>query len=306
MIVAMVTRNRDELPLWVVEAIAATGIELRCRRCPDAAALQAFASEAEVLWFTGPNPCITPAALEQLPRCRAIFRSGSGLDAVPLEAAQKLGISVHNTPASIAESVAEHTVALILALVRQIPQQERRVRSGRWEDSEDLQRWHLSRRTLGFVGYGAIARLVAEMMQGFGLRLLHHDPLSPDSLPLDELLQASDIVSLHCPLTSATRHLIAASELALMRPGALLINTARGGVIDEAALLAALESGHLGGAALDVLTEEPPRPDHPLLQLESVIVTPHIAAFSADFEQNFWQHSIDKLIELQTCLGPKL
>lgn len=298
MIVAMISRDPGELPDWVEQGIAGAGITLRCRRCADPDALVAFAADAEVLWFCGPNPCITPGALDRLPRCQHIFRSGSGLDAVPVEAARARGIAVHNTPESIAESVAEHAVALILALVRQVTVQDRRVREGKWAGSEELQRWHLSRRCLGLVGYGNIARRVEHMLQGFELRVLHHDPFSPQSTPLPQLLQEADVVSLHCPLTNETRHLIGAAELALMKPGALLVNTARGPVVDEAALVKALRKGHLGGAALDVLDQEPPPPDHPLLALDNVILSPHIAAFSADFERNFWQASIDKLVSL--------
>lgn len=299
MIVAMVSRDADGLEAWVRDAIMAEGIELRCRACRDAEELLAFASEAEVLWFNGPNLCITAEALKRLDRCRAIFRSGSGLDSIPVEAARELCIEVHNTPESIAESVAEHTVALILALVRRVTQQDRRVRAGLWAESEVLQRWHLSRHVLGLVGYGLIARLVERMLRGFDLHVLHHDPASADSTPLPELLRNSDIVSLHCPLNEATRGLIGAAELALMKPGALLVNTARGPIIDEDALADALRSGHLGGAALDVLNQEPPPSDHPLLHLESVVLSPHIAAFSAEFERNFWQASIDKLKQLR-------
>jgi D-3-phosphoglycerate dehydrogenase len=295
MIVAMVSRNPGELPAWVEQGIAAAGITLLCRRCPDPESLVAFAGEADVLWFCGPNPCITPEALPRLPKCRAIFRSGSGLDAIPVKAAQVLGISVHNTPESIAVSVAEHAVALLLALARQVTVQDRRVRAGQWAGSEPFQRWHLSRRCLGLVGYGGIARHVERMLKGFELRVLHYDPFSSQSTPLPELLREADFVSLHCPLMDATRHLIGAAELALMKPGALLVNTARGAVVDEAALIDALRAKRLGGAALDVLEQEPPAPDNPLLALDNVILSPHIAAFSADFERNFWQSSINKL-----------
>ena len=295
MMVAMVSRNPGELPAWVEQAIAAAGIHLRCRRCADEEELIAVAADAEVVWCCGPNRCVTAAALKRLPRCRALFRSGSGLDSIPVDAAHALGIAVHNTPESIAESVAEHAVALLLALVRQVTVQDRRVREGRWADSEPMQRWHLSRRCLGLVGFGQIARLVEKMLRGFDLRVLHHDPFSAQSIPLADLLRQADCVSLHCPLTAETRQMIGAAELALMKPGALLVNTARGAVIDEAALVAALRSGHLGGAALDVLAQEPPASDNPLLALDNVILSPHIAAFSADFERNFWQGSINKL-----------
>ena len=295
MTVAMVSRDPGELPAWVEEGIAATGIALRCRRCTDAEALVAFATDAEVLWFCGPNLCITAEVLPRLPRCRAIFRSGSGLDSIPIEAAQARGIAVHNTPESISESVAEQAVALLLALVRQVTVQDRRVRAGQWADSEPLQRWHMSRRCRGLIGYGGIARHVERMLAGFDLRVLHHDPFSSQSTPLPDLLRTADFVSLHCPLTNETRHLIGQAELALMKPDALLVNTARGAVVDEAALIEALRKKRIGGAALDVLEHEPPEPDNPLLGFDNVILSPHIAAFSADFERNFWQASINKL-----------
>lgn len=298
--VAMISRNPEDLPAWVKQGVADAGIALKCQACPDTETLIAFAGDADVLWFTGPNLCLTAAALPRLPKCRAIFRSGSGLDSIPLAAAKAHGISVENTPESISESVAEHAVALLLALVRQVTLQDRRVRAGKWADSEPYQRWHMSRRCLGLVGYGGIARHVERMLTGFDLHVLHHDPFSPRSTPLAELLQQADFISLHCPLTDDTRHMIGVAELALMKPNALLVNTARGGVIDEAALIDALRTERIGGAALDVTEQEPPEANNPLLTLENVILSPHIAAFSADFEHNFWQASIDKLKRLRS------
>ena len=135
------------------------------------------------------------------------------------------------------------------------------------------------------------------MVSGFRMTVLHYDPFTPDSIELDELLRQSDYVSLLCPLTDETRDLIDARRLALMKPNALLVNTSRGPVIDEAALVAALKNHTIGGAALDVLCEEPPPKEHPLFALDNVILTPHIAAFSADFEHNFWSCSAKKIID---------
>jgi D-3-phosphoglycerate dehydrogenase len=238
--------------------------------------------------------------LEKLPECRALFRSGSGLDALPVARATELGIAVCNTPESIAESVAEHAVALLFSLVRQIPQFDREVRGGEWNSGNSRTRWHLSGRTLGLVGYGRIARNVEQMVSGFKMRVLHFDPFSPTSTPLDDLLKESDFISLHCPLSEATHHLIGAEELKLMKAGVLLVNTSRGPVVDETALIAALKSGRIGGAALDVTAEEPPSPDNPLQEMDNVILTPHVAAFSADFEKNFWDCSVKKLIALKS------
>ena len=161
---------------------------------------------------------------------------------------------------------------------------------------------YISGRTLGLVGYGRIARNVEKMVSGFRMRVIHYDPFSPRSVPLDDLLAQSDYVSLHCPLTDETRHLIDARRLALMKPNALLVNTSRGRVIDEAALIQALKDGKIGGAALDVLCEEPPAKDHPLFGMDNVILTPHIAAFSADFKKNFWSCSAEKIIAFAESL----
>ena len=294
--VVLISGGEDAVPAEYLQQIRDAGIELACRKCEGEAAVLEFSKDADLVWMFGPNRGLTGAVLRQLPRCKAIFRSGSGLDALPCAEAKELGIDVLNTPESIAESVAEHAVSLLFALIRQIPQYDARVRKGfNWGETPGLN-WHISGRTLGLVGYGRIARNVEAMVQGFRMRVIHYDPFLKDSLPLAEVLKQSDYVSLHCPLTDDTRHLINAETLRLMKPNALLVNTSRGPVVDEDALVDALKNGRLGGAALDVLCDEPPPLDHPLFGCENVIVTPHIAAFSADFTKNFWSCSARKII----------
>lgn len=302
--IAMISQAEAEIPDWAVRGVREAGLELACRCCRSTEELLEFAADAEILWMTGANPCLTAAALDSLPHCRALFRSGSGMDSMPCARATELGIRLYNTPESISESVAEHACALLLACIRRIPQFDRDVRQGLWSARLQTIEWHLSRRTLGLVGYGLIGRNVAKMLSGFDLRVLHHDPGSDASVELDTLLRESDYVSLHCPLTPQTRHLISRRELALMKQGALLINTSRGAVVDEEALYEALSTHHLGGAALDVLSEEPPPAGHPLLTLENVILSPHLAAFSSDFTRNFWQYSVEKLQRIaRDCRG---
>lgn len=309
MIVAMISRQEDGLPAWVAAGVRALGLDLRCRQCRSEEELLSFAQGAQIVWLTGSNPCLNNRSLALLPACQALFRSGSGLDSLPLEKAAELSISVHNTPDSIAESVAEHTCALLLSAVRLLPRMDRMVKAGFWEwmdkeatAPEKAFHWHLSHRVLGLIGYGNIARRVEAMLVGFQLRVIHYDPYSATSLPLDEVLQQSDFISLHCPLTAETRHLLGPREFSLLKPNAILVNTSRGQVVDEDALYDALLNHRLGAAALDVLTEEPPAPDNPLFALDNVILSPHIAAMSADFEKNFWQHSIAKLQELAELL----
>lgn len=292
----LISGGEDAVPAEYLRQIRDAGIELACKKCEGEAAVLEFSRDADLVWMFGPNRGLTGNVLRQLPRCKAIFRSGSGLDALPCAEAKELGIDVLNTPESIAESVAEHAVSLLFALIRQIPQYDARVRRGfRWGDTPGLN-WHISGRTLGLVGYGRIARNVERMVQGFRMRVIHYDPFTPDSLSLTEVLKQADYVSLHCPLTDETRSLINADTLKLMKPDALLVNTSRGAVVDEAALADALKSGRLGGAALDVMCEEPPAADNPLFACGNVIITPHIAAFSADFTKNFWSCSARRIV----------
>ena len=297
----LITGDENAVPAEYLAQIRAAGIELACKKCTSPEEVEAFSRDADLVWMFGPNPGLTGEVLRRLPKCKGIFRSGSGLDALPCAEAKALGIAVLNTPESIAECVAEHAVSLLFALIRQIPQLDADVRKGIWAGIPRL-KWHISGRTLGLVGYGRIARSVERMVSGFRMRVIHYDPFSADSTDLDELLKVSDYVSLHCPLTDETRGLIDGRRLALMKPCALLVNTSRGPVIDEAALAEALKNGTIGGAALDVLCDEPPEKDHPLFGLDNVILTPHIAAFSADFEKNFWSCSAQKIIEFAESL----
>jgi phosphoglycerate dehydrogenase-like enzyme len=238
---------------------------------------------------------LKPEALAQMPNVKALLRSGSGLDALPCEWAKQHGVDVYNTPESIAESVAEHAVALLISFIRQIPQYNARAKAGyEWGKVEGMD-WHVSHRTLGLIGYGNIARRVERMMSGFDMRVLHHDPFAPGSVPLETLLRESDYVSVHCPLTPDTKGLLNAARLALMKPNAILVNTSRGPVVDEEALADALDAGRLGGAAIDVMCEEPPDVKSRLLQHPKCLVTPHVAAFSCDFEKNFFAYSVEKL-----------
>jgi phosphoglycerate dehydrogenase-like enzyme len=216
---------------------------------------------------------------------RVIARVGVGTDSIDLAAAQRRGIAVCTTPGANASTTADHAVALMLAALRRVAEHDRAVRAGKWSRTGEAVPWELNGTTVGLVGYGAIGRLVRRRLAGFRVRVLVSDPQSPprdervDVVPLEELLRASDVVSLHTPLTAATAGLIDADRLALMRPGAVLVNTARGGLIDEPALVDALASGRLRAAALDVFGVEPPERTR-LLALPNVVLTPHVGGVS--------------------------
>ncbi len=229
--------------------------------------------------------------LAQLPDLQYIGVTATGTNVVDLAAAKARGIVVTNVPAYSTPSVAEHVFALLLALARRVEGHSTLVREGRWSASPDFSFWdgelvELAGRRLGLVGFGAIGQAVARIGLAFGMRILvntghperHRGDLPGVSfLALEELLAGSDVVSLHCPLTPETEHLLDARRLALMRPGAFLINTGRGPLVDEAALATALNEGRLAGAGLDVLSSEPPSPGNPLLAARNCLITPHIA-----------------------------
>lgn len=231
--------------------------------------------------------------LRRLERCRLIVRYGIGVDSIDLKAATECGIVVANAPTYCVDEVSDHTAGLILSLARRIPWLNREIRAGNWA-TVNQEFWGvrpMHELTIGVIGLGNIGRLVVRKMAGFGCRILGYDPFLPTSLvealgaiptDMDQLLSTSDIVTLHIPLTPANRHLIDRRRLALMKPTAFIINTSRGGVIDEAALIEALQTDALFGAALDVLEREPPADDHPLFALDPmrIILTPHFAASS--------------------------
>jgi D-3-phosphoglycerate dehydrogenase len=231
------------------------------------------------------NPKIDGAVMDLAPDLQVIAKHGAGVDSVDQQAATARGIKIMVAGDANAPAVAEHTIGLILALGRDITTLAQRTAAGHWDRDAYVGR-EIAGRTLGLIGFGRIARLVAKMAPCLGMNViaLPHRPgtidpaLAQEASSLAELLATADIVSLHVRLTPATTKMINAATLAAMKPGALLINTARGAVVDEDALLAALASGHLAGAGLDNLTQEPPPPNHPLLTAPRVIVTPHIGA----------------------------
>lgn len=229
---------------------------------------------------------ITHEVVQALPRCKLISRYGIGLDMIDVEAATERGIAVANVSDYCLEEVAAHTTAMLLALSRRLPLLDASVRAGTW-DARTIAHGiaPMSELTLGLIGFGRIARLVARPLQALGVRVLASDPVAPaeegiEIVPLEALLGRSDLISLHCPLTPQTRHLIDRRTLGLVKRGAILVNTSRGELIDEDALVAALEDGSIAAAALDVFAAEPPAADSPLRRCDNVLLSPHAAWYS--------------------------
>jgi len=267
--------------------LAPLAAELLVAESGDEAELIALAPRANAIltcWKT-----ITPALLDHAKQCIHVSRYGVGLDNIPVDYATSLGIAVTNVPDFCVEEVSDHAMALILACARRVVGFDRDIRQGTWQNGSQGALPRLRGQTLGLIGFGNSAQALLPKALGFGLRVIAYTPrLSPTALAaphlattdLDLLLRESDYISLHAPLTPATEQLINATTLQRMKPSAFLINTSRGGLIDEAALATALHEGRLAGAALDVLSQEPPPADHPLLQVPNLILTPH-AAFSS-------------------------
>ena len=236
---------------------------------------------------------IDAAAMAALPALRLICVSATGTNNVDLQAARQHGVVVCNVRDYAAASLAQHVIALLLGLATRWHEYAQDVRDGEWSRSPMFCLMHrpvmeLAGKTLGIIGYGVLGREVARLAEAFGMTVLVSGVAAQaDRLPLQALLQQSDVVSLHCPLDGCTQQLVNEAFLATMKPGAFLLNTARGGLVDEAALKQALLGGRLGGAALDVLSVEPPPADHPLLDpaIPNLIITPHNAWISRECRQ---------------------
>jgi D-3-phosphoglycerate dehydrogenase len=263
--------------------------DIRMSKSVSADDILAVARDADAILVTYAK--LTGELLRQLTRCKAIGRFGLGVDNIDITTAAERGITVTYVPDYCMQEVSDHAMALLLALARKIPLSNQLVQSGRWEMPAVVPLRRLQGQVLGLVGFGNIPRALVPKARAFGLTVLAHDPfvakdaftaLGVEGVGLDDLLARSDFVSVHAPLTPATRGLLNAAAFARMKRGALVLNTARGPLIDQAALVAALDSGHLGGAALDVVETEPLMKDSPLLGRDNVILTPHTAFYSVE------------------------
>jgi D-3-phosphoglycerate dehydrogenase len=270
-------------------ALARLDPELRMAKSASADDILAVARDADAILVTYAK--LPGELLRQLTRCRAIGRFGLGVDNIDVSAAAALGITVTYVPDYCMQEVSDHAMALLLALARKVPLADKLVQAGRWEVPPLVPIHRLNGRVLGLVGFGNIPRTLAPKARSFGLRVVAHDPHVPrevmtaagvESLGFDELLGISDFVSVHAPLLPATRALFNTEVFRRMKQGAVLINTARGPLIDEDALVAALDAGHLGGAALDVVAVEPLPASSPLIGRDNVILTPHTAFYSVE------------------------
>ncbi|MFC7673773.1 2-hydroxyacid dehydrogenase [Mycolicibacterium sp. GCM10028919] len=289
----------------VLDFVAEQSDWLDVRFCAedDDATFERELPEADVIWHVL-RP-LSGADVERATRCRLIHKLGAGVNTIDVDAATEHGIAVANMPGANAPSVAEGTLLLMLAALRRLPQLDRATRAGRgWPSDPSLGETvrDIGGCTVGLVGYGNVAKSVETIVSALGADVLHtstRDDGHPGWRPLSELLTESDVVSLHLPLTAATEGMIGADALATMKADAVLVNTSRGAIVDEAALVAALRDGRLAAAGLDVFATEPVEADNPLLRLDNVVVTPHVTWYTADTMRRYLLHAVDNCERLR-------
>jgi D-3-phosphoglycerate dehydrogenase len=291
--------------------LSAIGADVQLAAHPTSEAIMTIAAGADALLVTYAK--ITADMIGQMTRCRIISRFGVGVDNVDLAAATGAGIVVTKVPDYCIDEVSDHAMALLLALVRKIPSSNRQVHAGQWQMKAVVPIHRLRGRVLGLVGFGRIPQLVAPKARAFGLRVVAFDPLVPPNVfaregvePVDfaQLLAESDYVSIHAPLLPETKDLFNADAFGRMKPGAYLINTARGPIVDEVALARALDAGQLAGAALDVMPQEPPI-DSPLLGRENVIITPHTSFYSEESLLELQRKAAEEVVAVLTGRPPR-
>jgi len=282
----------DPIDTEGVERLRQEGFEVDFKPSIELAELEKVVKDYDALVVRSRTK-VTRQLIEKGSRLKVVGRVGAGVDNIDLEAAKKRGVTVLNTPEAPADSVAELTIGLMLAFARRISYADRSMKEGKWAKKE-LEGTLLNGKTLGLIGLGNVGTKVAKVARAFGMKILVTkrtppsreilETLEAEYVPLDELLRRSDVVSVHVPLTEQTSNMIGVEEFSLMKKGAILINTSRGNIVNEDALLEALKSGKLGGAGLDVYCSEPPL-NLELVRLPNVVCTPHIGAQTGESQK---------------------
>ena len=290
-------------------ALAQIGAELQVGQHRSEEAVLSYAAQADLVMVQSVRALLTGAVIRKLTHCRGIIRMGLGYDSIDLAAATEMGIPVSNVVDWCTDEVAEHAIALLLSGARHIPALNSSLKSGSWKRTLALPTYRLRGKCVGIIGFGRIGQAVALRLSGFGMTLLAYDPyIDADTIAqfhaqkvrLEELLAGSDFISVHARLSAETWHLIGAAELGQMKPGAFLVNTSRGAIIDEIALIETLRSGRLSGAALDVMEIEPLPDDSPLRRMEQVTLTPHLSSYSEEAVAELYQKSTEIAVNLLT------
>ncbi|MDK2853691.1 MAG: D-3-phosphoglycerate dehydrogenase / 2-oxoglutarate reductase [Thermococcaceae archaeon] len=287
------------------EILKNAGLEVIYEEYPDQDKLKELVKDVSAI-IVRSKPKVTKEIIDAAPNLKVIARAGVGLDNVDVEYAKSKGIEVVNAPAASSRSVAELAIALMFAVARKVAFADRKMREGVWAKKQCMG-FELEGKTLGVIGFGRIGYTVAKIASAIGMKILLYDTAKEEErakevggkfVELEELLRNSDIVTIHVPLLESTYHLINEERLKLMKPTAILINTARGAVVDTNALVKALQEGWIAGAGLDVFEEEPLPKDHPLTKLDNVVLTPHIGASTVEAQERAGIEVAEKVVKI--------
>ncbi len=288
-----------------IEVLKNAGFEVLYEEYPDEGRLIELAGDVDAIVVRS-KPKVTRKVIENAPKLKVIGRAGVGLDNIDLEAAKERGIKVVNSPGASSRSVAELVLAMMFNVARKVAFADRKMREGVWAKKQCLG-IELDGKTLGIVGFGRIGYQIAKIARALGMNVLLYDPYPNEErakevggkfVDLETLLKESDVVTLHVPLIDATYHLINEERLKLMKPTAILINAARGAVVDNNAIVKALREGWIAGAGLDVFEEEPLPADHPLTKLDNVVLTPHIGASTVEAQMRAGVQVAEQIVEI--------
>ncbi len=304
------------------EVLTAAGGELIKTMCRSEDEIIAAGKDADAMTAPTsiPSQAYTRRVLENLPRCRILSSVGIGYENVDLPAATKQGILVTNVPDYCWEEVADHALALMMALGRKLFPLHQAVKAGKWGTAPEVRQGILSPmfrfrgQTLGVIGFGNIGRSLCLKVRSLGMSVLTYDPYASREMmhmfgvkkaELEEVLRQSDYVSVHAALTPGSQYMLRREHFQMMKPTAYFINTARGPLVDEAALIEAQQNKWIAGVGLDVLEEEPPRPDNPLLHMDNVIITPHAAQYSDESERELWRKPLEEIASVMQGKWPR-
>lgn len=312
--VVMIHNDNHPIPAWVDEKLRAAGMDWEYRQCERREDLQRWAFDADVLWTNGMKyGLVVEENMDVFKKAGAVIKPGSGTDHIDHAACTKRGIIIAHSPNLPTESTSDHHIALLFSAARQVCRQDRLVREGHWGDQNAVPLALLTGAQLGLIGFGRIGRMIAKKLAGFAMTVRVFDPYISDDdsagfgvqkVDLNTLLQQSQFVHIACPLTDDTRGLLGESELRMMRRDAILVNAARGGIVNEDALAKALREKWIAAAAVDVL-EERPMPGDELLTLDNLIITPHIGGNRSDYPDYLYVDVVEDIIRMSRGLMPR-
>ena len=313
--VVLIANDDHPIPSWVGERFAQAGITYVFNQCYSRKDLETCAADAEVLWLQSDRRgLITEDNMDIFDKVGAIVRVGSGTDNIDCDACTKRGIIVAHSPDDVVEATSDHAIALLFTVVRQIARQNDLVHQGIWNVKAAMPGSHFTGANVGLIGFGRIGRAIARKLSGYQMTIRVNDPYVDTSIMsqykckgvgLKQLLAESQFVIIVCPLLDETRGLIGEKEFQMMRQDSVVINCARGGIIDENSLYKALKEGRIRGAALDVIENPPLDKDHPLLSLINIVITPHIASYSSHYPDSLFVNTVQAIIDLSNRRMPQ-